>query len=285
MIISGKNLCKSYGRLKAVDGVNIQCESATITGLLGTNGAGKSTLFKLLLGLTKPDEGVVKINSKRTKPIGGIIEKPCLYGYLNAHENLLLFSKIQGAPSSDLDIERLLERVGLSLDRKDPVKNYSMGMKQRLGIAIALTNHPEALILDEPFSGLDPIGVENLRILILELAQKDGIAVLIASHNVEELQKCCDYLYVIQNGTIVKSDTTTGLISRHTNKYMVIGESLAQSVTLNKYAPIFQGSTAVIECGPKDIGQILQELATEGIVITSCTPKINMLKLFEQADS
>lgn len=158
-------------------------------------------------------------------------------------------------------------------------------MQQRLGIAIALTNHPEALILDEPFSGLDPIGVENLRTLILELAKKDGIAVLIASHNVEELQKCCDYLYVIQNGTIIKSDTTAGLISRHTIKYIIIGKSLVQSVKLNKYNPIFQGSGAEIECGPIDIGQVLQELAAEGVSITSCSPKINMRKLFQQAES
>ncbi len=284
MIISGKNLSKRYGGLKAVEDVNIQCNSGTVTGLLGTNGAGKSTLFKLLLGLVKPDEGSVFINSIRPKPIGGIIEKPCLYSYLNARENLYLFSKIQGAPTSKKVIDGLLEKVGLPLDRKDPVKNYSMGMQQRLGIAIALINQPEGLILDEPFSGLDPIGVENLRELILELAKKDGIAVLIASHNVEELQKCCNFLYVIQNGTIIKSDTTENLISQHTTKYYIVGKSLMASPVLKSYNPKHQGSSVEIECGTADIGKVLQALTAQGVTINSCTPKIDLHKLFQQTE-
>ncbi|MBO0322730.1 ABC transporter ATP-binding protein [Muricauda sp. CAU 1633] len=284
MIISGKNLSKKYGGLKAVDDVNIQCNSGTVTGLLGTNGAGKSTLFKLLLGLVKPDEGSVTVNSVRPKPLGGIIEKPCLYNYLNARENLNLFSKIQGAPTSKMAIDGLLEKVGLPLDRKDPVKNYSMGMQQRLGIAIALINQPEGLILDEPFSGLDPIGVENLRELILELAKKDGIAVLIASHNVDELQKCCNFLYVIQNGTIIKSEATEDLISQHTTKYHIVGKALMQSDILKIYNPKVQGLGVEIECGTADIGKVLQELTAQGITINSCTPRIDLHKLFQPTE-
>jgi ABC-2 type transport system ATP-binding protein len=285
MIISGQNLCKSYAGIKAVDHVTIGCQPGTVTGLLGTNGAGKSTLFKLLLGLIRPDEGVVKINASGPKPVGGIIEKPCLYGYLNARENLLVFARIQGAPHSSRDIEALLEKVGLSPLRKDPVRNYSMGMQQRLGIAIALINNPEALILDEPFSGLDPIGVENLRLLILELAKKDRIAVLIASHNVEELQKCCDYLYVIRDGAIIKSDAAAILIQRHTDKYMLVGNDLRASKTLAALRPVFRGAGAEIECTPGAIGQLLQELYEEGTAVTACSPKINMQQLFELSDA
>lgn len=284
MIISGVNLCKSYAGMKVVDRVNIHCNPGTITGLLGTNGAGKSTLFKILLGLIRPDDGEVLIHSSRIKPVGGIIEKPCLYGYLNARENLLLFARIQGAPHGIKDLEMLLEKVGLSQHRKDPVRNYSMGMQQRLGIAIALINNPEALILDEPFSGLDPIGVENLRVLILDLAQKDRIAVLIASHNVEELQKCCDFLYVIRNGAILKSDTAAGLIRRHTTKYQITGDNVSNSQTLTRYNPIFRGTNVEIKCGPEAISGVLQQLVAEGIAITSCTPKVNMDKLFQKAE-
>lgn len=284
MIISGQNLCKSYAGIKAVDNVNIECQPGTITGLLGTNGAGKSTLFKILLGLMRPDKGEVKINSTGAKPVGGIIEKPCLYSYLNAMENLLLFARIQGAPHTSPVLEALMDKVGLSPQRKDPVRNYSMGMQQRLGIAIALINGPEALILDEPFSGLDPMGVENLRMLILQLAQQDRIAVLIASHNVEELQKCCDYLYVIRDGAILKSDTAASLIQRHTDKYQLVGHQLADSKVLAKFNPVFQGAGAEINCVPDTIGSVLQELAEEGTAVTSCSPKINMRRLFQLAD-
>ena len=284
MIISGKNLCKSYTGIQAVDHVTIACAPGTVTGLLGTNGAGKSTLFKILLGLIKPDEGVIDINAKGPKPVGGIIEKPCLYGYLSAKENLMLFSRIQGAPYSGEAIEALMHKVGLSPLRRDPVRNYSMGMQQRLGIAIALINSPEALILDEPFSGLDPIGVENLRLLILELAKKDGIAVLIASHNVEELQKCCDFLYVIRDGAIIKGDTTASLIQRHTDKYLLAGNDLRDSKALARHNPVFQGAGAEIACSPGAIGQVLRELNSEGTAVTSCSPRINMRQLFEMAE-
>jgi ABC-2 type transport system ATP-binding protein len=284
MIISGQNLSKSYAGIKAVDHVNIGCRQGTITGLLGTNGAGKSTLFKILLGLIRPDEGVVEINSSRAKPVGGIIEKPCLYNYLSARENLLLFARIQGAPHASDDLEALLRKVGLSPLRKDPVRNYSMGMQQRLGIAIALINNPDALILDEPFSGLDPLGVENLRRLILELAKIDRIAVLIASHNVEELQKCSDYLYVIRDGAIIKGDYTASLIHRHTDKYLLVGHGLQDSKALARYNPVFRGAGAEIECAPESIGHLLGELNGEGAAVTSCSPRINMRQLFEMEE-
>src|SRR5690606_28536453 len=128
-------------------------------GLVGANGAGKTTLFKILLGLVTADSGSVSVASEGKKIVGGIIEKPALYEYLNAHDNLKVFSKMQGSPYDKNTLYTALEKVGLGLDRKDPVKNFSMGMKQRLGIAIALLNNPKCLILDEPFSGLDPLGI------------------------------------------------------------------------------------------------------------------------------
>ena len=147
MIISGLNLSKSYGKLKVLNDINISCAAGEICGLLGSNGAGKTTLFKILCKLVNPDSGAVKINAKGAKPIGAIIEKPALYDYLNAFDNLKIFASIQGAATDKKTLNESLKKVGLPLDRKDPVRNFSMGMKQRLGIAIALLNNPKCLVL------------------------------------------------------------------------------------------------------------------------------------------
>ncbi len=281
MIVSGEGLTKSYGGNIVVNHVTIRCGPGTITGLLGTNGAGKSTLFKMLLGLVKPDQGRVIIESTRKKPLSGIIEKPCLYGYLNAAENLKIFASIQKTPYSRENINHLLKKVGLPTDRKDPVKNFSMGMKQRLGIAIALINDPEALVLDEPFSGLDPIGVNSLRTLILQMAREEKMAVLIASHNVEELSKFCDFLYVIKDGEIVRSDTAKTLITQYTDQYLLVGENLNFSGPLERFNPVLIGNGAEIRCNPNEITKVLNQLVANGGTIISCVPKINMNRLFQ----
>src|SRR5690606_20457370 len=182
MNLSVKDISKRYGKVIALHKVNLHCSKGEIVGLLGRNGAGKTTLFKILFGLVRPDSGRVEFELSKHKSLGGIIENPGLYGYLDAFDNIKVFSRIQGLKLSKKDIELSLQRVGLPSDRTDRVQNYSMGMKQRLGIAIALLNNPCYLVLDEPFSGLDPIGIKAISSLILDLVAKDKIGVLIASH-------------------------------------------------------------------------------------------------------
>src|SRR6187551_230708 len=213
MIISGHGLSKSYGKLKVLDNVNISCAAGEICGLLGANGAGKTTLFKILFGLVTPDAGTVKINTNSIKPIGGIIEKPALYEYLNARDNLKIFGSIQGVDTNNDFLATTLLKVGLPLDRNDPVRNFSMGMKQRLAIAIALLNNPACLVLDEPFTGLDPLGITTLRKLIIDLAEKENLAVILSSHIVEELSKMCNTLYVLKAGRIVNAGPAQKLIA------------------------------------------------------------------------
>ena len=135
MIISGRGLSKCYGKLKVLDNVSISCEAGEICGLLGANGAGKTTLFKILFGLVTPNTGTVTINTDSIKPIGGIIEKPALYEYLNARDNLKIFGSIQGVNTNTDFLATTLLSVGLPLDRHDPVRNFSLGMKQRLLVA------------------------------------------------------------------------------------------------------------------------------------------------------
>lgn len=283
-MLTGTNLSKSYPSGKALDNVTIHIAPGQICGLLGRNGAGKTTLFKILCGLVKPDHGQVKINSIRSKPVGGIIERPGLYNYLNAYDNIKIFAGIQGAPSDKHAIEQTLLKVGLPLDRKDPVSNFSLGMKQRLGIAIALINDPECLVLDEPFSGLDPIGVASLITLIRKLAEDENIAILLSSHMMGEISKCCHFLYVIEKGEIVNSGTTNDLINTHINSFSITAANLSVSKTLKDYDVEMGTNDARVVCDAGDIPALLTELLREGIQVTACTPVLTLEQLIKKAN-
>ena len=233
-------MLKSFNGYSVLKDVSIQCSGGEVCGLIGANGAGKTTLFKILLGLLSADSGSVKINTSHSKPIGGIVEKPSLYGYLNAYDNLKVFGSIQGLKIDKTTAQQQLLKVGLSLDRIDPVKNYSLGMKQRLGIAIALLNDPKVLILDEPFSGLDPLGIISLKKLILSLASKDRIAIIISSHIVEHLFKICDTLFVIKEGEISTYAPTNKV------KYAIMASNIKQSKVLSNYKTLFEDDRVIV---------------------------------------
>jgi len=284
MTLSGSRLSKSFGKISVLEQVSIACNAGEICGLLGMNGAGKTTLFKILLGLLTADSGQLQKTSKRKKAIGGIIEKPALYEYLNASDNLKLFAKIQGAPYHPEDINTYLKNVGLDIERKDVVKNYSMGMKQRLGIAIALLNNPEALILDEPFSGLDPLGIVQLRELVIDLAKNKGLAIIISSHIVEEIRLVSDYLYVINDGKIIKSGATFDVIQKATKQHLLVAESLGSSIAIKELQHRFiTETTALVDVGSSEIPDLIKSLVEEGIYINSCTPRCDMQQLFKSA--
>jgi len=261
--------------------VNIKCEAGEICGVLGANGAGKTTLFKIILGLVKPDSGHVSLHAQGIKPIGGIIEKPALYDYLNAYDNLNLFCKSQGLKMTSADIYKRLEQVGLPVDRTDPVRNYSMGMKQRLGIAIALLNNPKCLVLDEPFSGLDPLGISALRKLIIELAEEHHLAILISSHIIDELSKICTSLYVIKAGNIIKSGQAQEINLENTNSFSFSAPNIKASQALKRYHVSFKGEIAQVSITTNQVPKLIQELSEEHIFITSCVPELDMDKLFQ----
>ena len=281
MIIAGNDLSKSYGTQKVLNHVSISCDAGEICGLLGANGAGKTTLFKILFGLVTPDSGTVQINSNSNKKIGGIIEGPALYDYLNAYENLTIFGSIQGINTDKKSLADSLTKVGLPLDRKDPVRNFSLGMKQRLGIAIALLNNPACLVLDEPFSGLDPLGVSALRKLIVDLAQKEKLAIILSSHIIEELSKICNTLYVIKEGRIVNKGPAQQLITENTSTYSICAANIESASSLKEYEVVFKGQCAHITITTDKVPALINQLNQEHIYITSCTPELSMEKLFE----
>ena len=281
MIIQGKDLSKSYGKLKVLDHVSINCAAGEICGVLGANGAGKTTLFKILFGLITPDTGSVHIESNSAKPIGGIIEKPALYEYLNAQDNIRIFGRIQGMKIDQELINASLTKVGLPHDRKDPVAHFSLGMKQRLGIAIALLNNPSCLVLDEPFSGLDPLGVVSLRNLIVELAEKENLAILLSSHIIEELSRICHSLCVIRDGKMISHGPSQQLIEENTKTYVIAAPGIAGSNAIHTYPVSFKGQVALVTISPSQVAGLIQSLAAEKIFITSCTPELSLEKLFE----
>jgi ABC-2 type transport system ATP-binding protein len=285
MIISGSRLSKSYGKRKVLEDINISCSAGEICGLLGANGAGKTTLLKILLGLVTPDCGTVTISAKRAKPIGGIIEEPALYEYLNSYDNLKIFAGIQGVVTNREFLATSLLKVGLPIDRKDPVRNFSMGMKQRLGIAVALLNNPACLVLDEPFTGLDPLGVASLQKLIIELTVKENLAVILSSHIIEELSKICHTLYVLKQGRIVNTGPAKKLIAENSNKYSVCAEDIFSSRAIKEYQTSFEGNNyALVTIAPNQIAQLIQQLYQEHIYVTSCSPELSMESLFEISD-
>lgn len=280
-MIKVQNIYKTYGDLEVLRGVSMHCAPGEIVGLLGANGAGKTTLFKIIFGLIQPDCGSVALPQHHAKPLGGIIETPGLYEYLSAAENIKLFASLQGLKPTNAFADDCLLQVGLDLKRKDSVSRFSMGMKQRLAIAIALLNQPAVLVLDEPFNGLDPIGVTALRDLILELCEEKKLAIILSSHITDELAKCCHRLYVLKGGEMIHGGPTQEILSMHTIGYALYGKGVSNAQALKNYSFKIRGQMVWVAIGSDEISQLLCDLLAEGIRIESCIPDYSMKELFE----
>lgn len=217
-VIETKNLTKQYGTQKSVANLNIHVQKGRIYGLLGRNGAGKTTTMKMLLGLTKPTTGEVTIwgkplvgNEKELLPrIGSLIESPGFYPNLTATENLRIFATLRGVPNRDA-IKNALDLVGLPYKDKKLFSQYSLGMKQRLAIALAVMHDPELLILDEPINGLDPIGIAEVRSFIRDLCSKRGKTILISSHILSEIALLADDIGIIDHGVLLEEESLAQL--------------------------------------------------------------------------
>lgn len=211
-ILSAQGLTKHYGPTKALDNFTIHIPKGAIYGLVGRNGAGKTTLIRLLCGLQAPTEGSFSLYGipstspdipKARRRMGAVVETPSLYMALSAEENLRQQYRVLGLPSFD-GLPELLNLVGLGDVGKKKVRNFSLGMKQRLGLAVALVGDPDFLILDEPTNGLDPQGIIDIRELILRLNREKGITVLISSHILDELSRLATHYGIVDRGRMVK---------------------------------------------------------------------------------
>lgn len=211
-VLETENLTKDFGRFRALDQVSVKLEAGKIYGLIGQNGAGKTTFMRLAAGLSFPTGGSISLFGRKgekdlleeRKRIGCLIEHPGIIGNMNAKENLRVRRVLKGIPNKE-DEDELLELVGLTNTGKKKAKDFSLGMKQRLGIANALTGSPEFLILDEPVNGLDPLGMVEIRRLLIKLCRENHITILISSHNLPELyQTATDYI-IIHQGRVMKT--------------------------------------------------------------------------------
>ena len=210
-ILEIKNVTKYFGKRLILDDVSLSVKEGEIYGFVGPNGAGKTTLIKVMLGLYKANQGSILINNydikkdfeKAMEAIGAIIENPEMYGYLNGKDNLKIYANMGNKVIAN-DIKETVKLVKLEERINNKVKTYSLGMKQRLGIAQALLSSPKLLILDEPTNGLDPLGIKELRDLLKKIAKEKNMAVFISSHILSEIELMCDTIAIIDNGKIIE---------------------------------------------------------------------------------
>lgn len=245
-IIQTHDLCKQYGSALRVSHLNLNVPEGSIYGFLGPNGAGKSTTLKMILGLVRPTAGSIRVlgkdmdNSNRLsvlRQVGSLIESPSYYGHLTGEENLRIVQTLRGIPEKN--IREVLQIVRLDGQREKKVAHYSLGMKQRLGLAAALLGYPKLLILDEPTNGLDPAGIQEMRELICDLPGRFGMTVVVSSHLLSEIDQMANHVAIIREGELVFQDSLEALHgrSRHHLALRTTNNTVARSLLAEQSVP------------------------------------------------
>lgn len=273
-ILECQNLCKSFGKKQILKDVSFEIDEKDILAFIGPNGSGKTTTIKLILGLQNIDSGSVKINGydvekdfvKSIEKVGAIVENPDTYMYLSGWQNLKLVANLYKGVTDD-DLKTIVKTVGLENRIHDKVSKYSLGMRQRLGIARALINKPNLLVLDEPTNGLDPEGIKDLRILLKGLA-KEGMGILISSHNLAELESFCNKVLIIDNGVILEKSEVKKF-KDNDNKYLFKVDN-TKNIKLDGMYEVTK-TTFCINGEKESIASIIKTLVNEDIKIYEVT--------------
>lgn len=273
-ILECQNLCKSFGKKQILKDVSFEIDEKDILAFIGPNGSGKTTTIKLILGLQNIDSGSVKINGydvekdfvKSIEKVGAIVENPDTYMYLSGWQNLKLVANLYKGVTDD-DLKTIVKTVGLENRIHDKVSKYSLGMRQRLGIARALINKPNLLVLDEPTNGLDPEGIKDLRILLKGLA-KEGMGILISSHNLAELESFCNKVLIIDNGVILEKSEVKKFKDNN-NKYLFKVDN-TKNIKLDGMYEVTK-TTFCINGEKESIASIIKTLVNEDIKIYEVT--------------
>ena len=282
-VIDVRSVTKDFKDVKALIDLSFSVPQGKIYGFLGQNGAGKSTMIRILLTLIKPTSGKIEIfgmdlekcRKQILRKIGAIIEKPDLYKYLTAKENLEIFAVMSGVKVSEKKLMEYLEKVGLIERAKSKVKTYSQGMKQRLGIAIALIHDPELIILDEPMNGLDPQGITDVRNLILHLSREMGKTVFVSSHLLSEMELIADSMLIIDKGKKVVEGKMTDLfdpaetmVELETNNVAEVFEKLRHG-DLREYVFTKRGDYILFKLHRSEVPMMIKKLVQMDIEIIS----------------
>lgn len=274
-IIEVHGLTKSFKEITAVDDLSFTVNEKGVYGFLGQNGAGKSTTIRMLLSLIRPTNGEIKIfgldlfihRNEILQRIGAIIEKPDLYKYLTALENLRLFASMSGLKLSRKELLDKLEKVGLAGRADSKIKTYSQGMKQRLGIAVALVHDPDLVILDEPMNGLDPQGIADIRHLISHLSKDLGKTVFISSHLLSEMEQVADSLLIIHKGKKIAEGKMHELLNPEKTKVEIetrsgkeLEQKVRQTIWGNKIISV-NGEKLIMQMSKDEIPVFIQQIA------------------------
>jgi ABC-type multidrug transport system ATPase subunit len=292
-ILSVNHLSKRFKDLTAVDDLSFTVNEGDVYGFLGQNGAGKSTTIRMLLSLVTPSSGEIHIFGKNLfthrseilRQTGAVIEKPDLYKYLSAYQNLNLFAKMSGIKVTRQLIMQQLEMVGLAERANSKVKTFSQGMKQRLGIAVALVHDPRLIILDEPTNGLDPQGIADMRNLILQLCREKGKTVLVSSHLLSEIEIIANRILIINNGKKIVEGNAAELLDPA--KTIVQIDTLNNSdakirLAQSKWASFILPSNDIIKMQMNKAGipELANDLSQMGIGILSIQPRHSLEDYF-----
>lgn len=279
MVLQTNGLTKRYGKQLAVNKVNLNVEKGDIYGLIGKNGAGKTTIMKIACGLIYSTEGNLQLFNNNDiemgrKKLGSVIEQPALYPRMSAKQNLIYFSKLLGIPNGQ-NIDDLLTMVGLHDTGKKQTRKFSLGMKQRLSIAISLLTNPEFLILDEPTNGLDPYGIKEIRELILKLNKEQQITILVSSHILGELSKIATKYGVINDGVLIGEFTTSELENRSKKSIVLQVDNiekatyiLENTIKSNDFKVVNESKISIYDC--LDIPALINKTLVEnGVSVSS----------------
>lgn len=287
-IISTSHLSKKYGSVLSVNDLDLRVPEGCIYGFLGPNGAGKSTTLKMILGLVRPTAGDIAVFGEPMmrrnrlailKQVGSLIESPSYYGHLSGEENLRIVQTMRGVPEKN--IREVLEIVRLTDAKDKRAAHYSLGMKQRLGLAAALLGYPRLLILDEPTNGLDPAGIQEMRELIKELPQRFGMTVVVSSHLLAEIDQMADHVGIIREGELVFQDSLTALHSRskHHLALRTTDNLHAQAILRERRLHVSEGEDGYL------VLPLLNDDTTAALAELLVTQSIGVLRLEERQKS
>ncbi|MDR4229071.1 ABC transporter ATP-binding protein [Bacillus mojavensis] len=277
-ILHIEGLDKKIGSKQILKQISMDVRQGEIIGLLGPNGSGKTTLIRIIVGLLKQNSGSVAINGfkhdtefeQAMEAVGAIVENPEFYPYLSGWENLKHFANMH-KKIDDERLDEVVERVGLTSAIDDKVKTYSLGMRQRLGIAQAILHRPKLLILDEPTNGLDPAGMKDFRDHIKELAEEEGTAVLFATHLLREVEDLCDRVIIIQKGEI-KAEVSLNGAGQKTEKAVIEVQPAEKAIAWlvgNGYTAERKGGSIVVDIAKENIPELNRSLVGQGLNVFS----------------
>ena len=282
IVIETSGLTKWYGSVHAVDGLSLQVRRGQVFGLLGPNGSGKTTTMGMLLGLVRPTAGSVRLFGLDAKAsrrevlgrVGAIVEEPTFYPHLSGRANLQYFRGISQAGSPE-DVARLLEMVGLSGDADRKLSTYSLGMRQRLGLAYALLGEPELLLLDEPTNGMDPAGMAEVRGLIRQLGT-DGYTVLLSSHMLHEVEKVCDYVGILSRGRLIAQGRVEDLLRQRAGVRLKTTDDLRAAEVMSSISWVSDVATEdgylMVSAPPERSWEMTEALSERNVYVSEMSP-------------